>query len=193
MAPYLLLMLIVYGVALIPIFGPPVWIVLVVAKFRWDLNPVLLVSLGAVASASGRYTLARVSRHLERFVPKRAKRNLEAAHNFLDGHRGGIFALLAVFVVSPLPSGQLFVAAGLLRIQLWTLTAAYFVGRIVSYSLYVSAATVAEYSAGDVLDKMWGKPWMIGVQIVLAAFIIAIPFIPWKRTSSESTQEFPAA
>lgn len=191
MVPYLLLIAIVYLVALIPAFGPPVWIVLVVAKFRWDLNPVLLVSLGAITSASGRYTLARASRHLERFVPKRAKLNLEAAHRFLEGHSSGIFALLAVFVVSPLPSGQLFVAAGLLRMRLLTLTAAYFVGRVISYSLYVSAATVAEYSAGDILGKIWGKPWAIALQILLAAAIIAIPFIPWKQTTTEATQESP--
>lgn len=189
MVPYLILVVIVYGVALIPVFGPPVWIVLVVAKFRWDLNPVLLVSLGAIASCSGRYTLARASRHLERFVPKRAKQNLAAAHDFLESHRGGIFALLAVFVFSPLPSGQLFVAAGLLRMQLWTLTSAYFVGRIVSYSLYVSAATVAEYSTGDVLSKMWGKPWMIALQILFAAAIIALPFIPWKSSNRKITGE----
>jgi len=178
---YLLLMAIVFGVAVIPVFGPPVWIVLVVAKFRWNLNPVLLVGLGVVASTAGRSTLSRVARHLERFVPRRAKENLEAASNYIESHRGGIFALLAVFVVSPLPSGQLFVAAGILRIRMLPITLAYAAGRLVSYSLYVAGATVAQYSAGDVIGKMWGKPWMIVVQILLAAGVVALPFIPWSK------------
>jgi hypothetical protein len=46
-------------VSLIPMFGPPVWSVLVFAKFRWDLNPVLLVLIGATVSAFGRYAIAR--------------------------------------------------------------------------------------------------------------------------------------
>lgn len=175
---YLLLVVIVFGVSLIPVFGPPVWTVLVFAKFRWNLNPVALVAIGASVSAGGRYLIARGASMLQRFVPKRAQENLEAAHRLLQGHRRGIFALLAVFVVSPLPSGQLFIAAGLLRMQLWMVTTAYVFGRVVSYSLYVGAATVAEYSAGDILNKMWGEPWVVVIQIMLAIGIIALPFIP---------------
>lgn len=156
------------------------WSVLVFAKFRWDLNPVLLVLIGATVSAFGRYAIARGASKLQRYVPKRAQDNLEAAHALLQGHRRGIFALLAVFVISPLPSGQLFFAAGLLRMQLWLITTAYFFGRIVSYSLYVGAATVAEYSAGDILQKIWGEPWVIVLQVLLAVGIVALPFIPWK-------------
>jgi len=178
---YLLLALIVFGVSLIPMFGPPVWSVLVLAKFRWDLNPVLLVLIGATVSAFGRYAIARGTSKLQRYIPKRAQDNLEMAHALLQGHRKGIFALLAVFVISPLPSGQLFIAAGLLRMQLWFVTTAYFFGRIVSYSLYVGAATFAEYSAGDILNKMWGEPWVIALQVVLAVGIVALPFIPWEH------------
>jgi len=65
--------------------------------------------------------------------------------------------------------------------QLWLVTTAYFFGRIVSYSLYVGAATVAEYSAGDILNKMWGEPWVKVLQILLAVGIVALPFIPWQH------------
>ncbi|MCX6507971.1 MAG: hypothetical protein NTY27_02105 [Actinobacteria bacterium] len=191
MTTYLLLALIVFGVSLIPMFGPPVWSVLVLAKFRWDLNPVLLVLIGATVSAFGRYAIARGAYKLQRYVPKRAQDNLEAAHALLQGHRKGMFALLAVFVISPLPSGQLFIAAGLLRMQLWLVTTAYFFGRIISYSLYVGAATVAEYSAGDILNKMWGEPWVIALQVVLAVGIVALPFIPWQHAKHDASATKP--
>lgn len=181
MVPYLLLVAVVYGVALLPIFGPPVWIVLVVAKFRWDLNPVLLVALGAIAATAGRLTLARLSRHLTRWVPRRARENLDAAHEFLDSHERSILALLAVFIVSPLPSGQLWVAAGLLRMRLLPLGVAFFIGRTLSYAGYVTAATVAHYELGDILAKSWGKPWMIAIQVVFALLIVALPLLPWKK------------
>jgi len=183
---YLLLILVVYGVALLPIFGPPVWIVLVVAKFRWDLDPVLLVALGAVSATAGRLTLARLSRHATRWVPRRARENLEAAHEFLNSHEKGILALLAVFIVSPLPSGQLWVAAGLLRMRLLPLGVAFLIGRTISYTGYVTAATVAEYELGDIFAKVWGKPWMIAIQVVFALLIVALPLMPWKRKSDDS-------
>ena len=186
MLSYLLLIAVVYAVALLPIFGPPVWIVLVVAKVRWDLNPVLLVGLGAISATAGRLTLARVSRHLTRWVPRRAKENLEAAHEFLDSHEKGILALLAVFIVSPLPSGQLWVAAGLLKMRLLPLGVAFFIGRTISYAGYVTAATVAQYELGDILAKSWGKPWMIAVQVILALLIVALPLMPWKKGSGRS-------
>lgn len=186
MLPYLVLVAVVYAVALLPIFGPPVWIVLVVAKVRWDLNPVLLVCLGAIAATAGRLTLARMSRHLTRWVPRRAKENLEAAHEFLDSHEKGILALLAVFIVSPLPSGQLWVAAGLVKMRLLPLGVAFLIGRTISYSGYVTAATVAQYEIGDILAKSWGKPWMIAVQVVLAVLIVALPLMPWKRRNPPS-------
>jgi uncharacterized membrane protein YdjX (TVP38/TMEM64 family) len=183
---YLLLAAVVYGVALLPIFGPPVWVVLVVAKFRWDLDPVLLVVVGALAATAGRVTLARVSRHLTRWVPRRARENLEAAHEFLDSHEKGVFALLAVFVFSPLPSGQLWVAAGLVRMRLLPLAVAFLVGRAISYAGYVAAATVAEYEVGDVLAKVWGKPWMIALQVVFAVLIVALPLMPWKKAGPKT-------
>lgn len=178
---YFVLMVIVFGVALMPIFGPPVWIVLVVAKFRWDLDPFALVACGAIAATAGRLTLARVARHFTRWVPRRARENLDAVHHFLENHEKGIFALVALFVISPLPSGQLFVAAGLVHVRLLPLGIAFFIGRAVSYAGYVTAATVAEYQVGDVMAKAWGKPWMIALQVIFAVIILVLPLLPWRR------------
>ena len=43
-------------------------------------------------------------------------------------------------------SAQLFIAAGLLEVRLLPLTAAFFAGRLVSYSLYVGGASLAKHS-----------------------------------------------
>jgi uncharacterized membrane protein YdjX (TVP38/TMEM64 family) len=57
---------------------------------------------------------------------------------------------LALFALSPLPSAQLFVAAGLVDASLLPLTAAFFAGRIVGYTLYVTAASAAKASLGTI-------------------------------------------
>jgi hypothetical protein len=51
--------------------------------------------------------------------------------------RGGLIASFALFAVAPLPSAQLFEAVGLARVRLGGLFAAFFVGRLASYSIYV--------------------------------------------------------
>lgn len=48
---------------------------------------------------------------------------------------------MGLFALSPLPSAQLFVAAGLVDAPLVPLIAAFFAGRLVSYTIYVTAAS----------------------------------------------------
>ena len=97
------------------------------------------------------------------------------------------FALFCLFVVSPLPSAQLFVAAGLLDMPLGILTFAFFFGRLISYSLYVTAATLADKHLGDLLGNVFGSPWSIAIQSVMLVAVCLIPFVNWKRFSSGGT------
>jgi len=46
----LVLGLLVFGVNLLLALGPPTWSLLVYARLRWHLDPVLLVVLGAFAA-----------------------------------------------------------------------------------------------------------------------------------------------
>src|ERR1700753_2339103 len=101
---YLAAFAIVFGVNLLPAFGPPSWALLVVLKLNWDLNPVAVVALGAGAAGSGRYLLARLSHRLRGRLDPRRVHNLEAAKQYLTGHRVGAIAGIALFALSPLPS-----------------------------------------------------------------------------------------
>lgn len=73
--------------------------------------------------------------------------NLKAARTLLVGDRRRAAAGLGLFALSPLPSAQLFVAAGLLRVRLVPLTLAFFSGRLISYSLYVGGAEPIDHSS----------------------------------------------
>jgi membrane protein YqaA with SNARE-associated domain len=179
--PYLALFAVVFGINLLPAFGPPTWAVLVFTRLHWHLNPVALVIIGGVAATAGRYVLARVARHFKGRMPTRMKDNLEAAHTLIERRRVGAIALFGVFVVSPLPSAQLFMAAGLLDLPLGILTVAFFLGRLVSYSIYVAVATLADKQFGHVLSQVFGSPWSIAVQVVLLAAVCALPLVNWRR------------
>ena len=190
---YLVLFAIVFGVNLLPAFGPPTWTLLVFARITWHLQPVAIVVLGAVAAMSGRYVLARLARRFRHRLPARLVANLEAANELLFAKRGRAWAVLAVFVVSPLPSAQLFVAAGLLDVELVPLTLAFFVGRLVSYSFYVALATLADRQLGNVLGNLLGSPWSIAVQVLLLAGAAALPFVDWRRIAARSGRRTPPA
>lgn len=109
------------------------------------------VLFGALAAASGRLVLAMTSRRFRSRFSKQRLESLEAAEHALVGSRGKALAGLGLFALSPVPSAQLFVAAGLLSVPLVPLTAAFFAGRLVSYSLYVGAASAAKENFGSVL------------------------------------------
>jgi membrane protein YqaA with SNARE-associated domain len=178
---YLALFAIVFGINLLPAFGPPTWAVLVFARLHWHLNPIALVVLGAVAAMSGRYLLALGARHFRGRMPARMKDNLEAAQTLIERKRVGAVALFGLFVVSPLPSAQLFLAAGLLDLPLGLLTLAFFLGRLVSYSIYVSVATLADKQLGSVLGQLFGSPWAIALQVGLLAAVCLLPLVNWRR------------
>jgi membrane protein YqaA with SNARE-associated domain len=183
---YLVLFLTVFGINLLPAFGPPTWAVLVFARLHWHLNPVALVILGGVAATGGRYLLARGARRFKGHLGTRMTDNLAAAQTILERKKRGTITVLALFVVSPLPSAQLFVAAGLLDLPLGLLTIGFFLGRLVSYSIYVAAATIAEKQFGGVIGKVFGSPWSIALQVGLLALVCLLPLIDWKKFMDRS-------
>lgn len=175
---------VVFVVNLLPAFGPPTWAVLVFFRLNYDVPAVPLILLGALAAALGRLTLAMATRHFRGRLPAEKRKNLEAAQETLVGTRGRAFAGLSLFALSPIPSAQLFVAAGLLTVPLVPLTAAFFAGRLVSYAIYVTAASVAAASLGDVFQKAIASPLGIALQIVMLGLLVALYRVDWVRIAN---------
>jgi membrane protein YqaA with SNARE-associated domain len=170
----------VFAVNLLPAFGPPTWAVLVFFSVSYDLPPVPLVVGGALAAASGRLVLAwGAGRCRGRFSPERLE-SLAAAREILAGDRRRAAGGLALFALSPVPSAQLFVAAGLLAVSLLPLTAAFFAGRLVSYSLYVGGATLAADRLGDTFTGVFTSPAGIALQVAMLAGLVALLRVDWR-------------
>ena len=193
MSDWLLVVGAVFGINLLPAFGPPTWAVLVFFRLNSDLPAVPLVLLGALAAISGRLVLAEAARHLRgRFSPER-RENLQAAEELLVGSRAKAAAGLGLFALSPVPSAQLFVAAGLLTVPLVPLTVAFFAGRLVSYTLYVTAASAARDSLGQVLGDAIGSPLGIALQLAMLTGLVLLVRLDWaallarKRVESDSS------
>jgi hypothetical protein len=137
------------------------------------------VLIGALAAATGRIVLASVSRRFRDRLSDERLAHLAAARDAGAGGHKRAAAGLGLFALSPLPSAQLFVAAGLVAAPLVPLTAAFFAGRLVSYSLYVTAASAAEHSLGSIVTNSLTSPIGITVQVVMLAGIVALVRMDW--------------
>jgi membrane protein YqaA with SNARE-associated domain len=179
---WLLVLATIFGINLLPAFGPPTWAVLVFFRLNSDLPAVPLVLLGALAAASGRLVLAATTRRFRSRFSAERRENLEAAEEVLVGSRGKALAGLGLFALSPVPSAQLFIAAGLLTVPLVPLTVAFFAGRLVSYSIYVGAATAARDSLGSVLGDAFGSPLGIALQLAMLAGLVLLLRFDWAGT-----------
>jgi hypothetical protein len=66
-------------------------------------------------------------------------------------------------------------------VPLLPLTAAFFCGRLVSYSLYVGAASAAEDTVGEVVGRSLGSPLGIALQLVMLAGLVLLVRLDWTR------------
>lgn len=172
----------VFAINLLPAFGPPTWAVLVLFTVNGDYATWLLVLVGATAAASGRLVLAHATRRLGRYLPERRRANLKAAGDLLAQRRGRSIAFLALFAISPVPSAQLFEAAGLMSLRLLPLTGAFFVGRTVSYAIYATGAEAAsDTDTGQVLLSSLTSWWGVALQVAMLAGIVLLARVDWVR------------
>src|SRR6478735_3237435 len=165
---------VVFAVNLLPAFGPPTWAVLVFFSLQFDLPAVPLILFGALAAASGRFLLASGARRLRPRLSAARLAHLNHVQAEISANRVRAAAGLGLFALSPVPSGQLFVGAGLMTVALPPLTAAFFAGRLVSYSIYVGAATIAEKNLGDLALDALTSPLGLALQLLMLVALTAL-------------------
>ncbi|WP_067901029.1 hypothetical protein [Nocardia vaccinii] len=178
---YAVVVAVVFLVNLMPAFGPPTALVLVLFKLNWHLNPAVLVVAGALTAGGARFLLATATGRIRAHLSAHRLASLEAAKQYLTGHKARSLLGLALFTLSPLPSAQLFEAAGLMRIRLLPITAAFVAGRLVSYSLYIGASSVAERSLGAAFTNSLTSVPGVVVQVLLLVAVVLIARLDWTK------------
>lgn len=182
MIDYLLLFAIVLGVNLLPALGPPTWSIVALYGLNSNLSLPIIVVVAALAAALGRYALAHGFRLLRHHIPVRFKTNLEAAGKALEQRKRHSVLALGLFALSPLPSAQLFEAAGLTGVRLWPFTLAFFGGRLVSYSIYAATAKqMGSGSLGDSFRQQLTSPLGIGLQLLMIGLLVALAQVDWAK------------
>ena len=187
---YLILFAVVLGVNLLPAFGPPTWTVIVIYGLSTKMPLPALVLVGAAAAALGRFTLAHGFRLLRKRIPEKMKRNLQAAGEAVEKRERGSLVAMGLFALSPLPSAQLFEAAGLTGLRLVHFTAAFFAGRIVSYSIYAATAKgIEKTSMGGAFKHYLTSPVGIAIEVLMLGLLVMLARVDWqKRLGGKGSQ-----
>lgn len=188
MPSYLALVGVVFGANLLPAFGPPTWSLLVFFRLQSHIPAVPLVLIGALAAASGRLVLAFGSRRFRDRLSAERLESLAAARDALAGGRKRALVGLGLFALSPVPSSQLFIGAGLVAVPIVPLTAAFFTGRLISYSIYVTAASAVKHSLGSTIMSAFTSPLGIALQVVMLAALVALMRIDWAKLLTRRTE-----
>ena len=182
MTLYFLLFAIVLGVNLLPAFGPPTWSVIVIYGLSTKMPLPALVAISATAAALGRFVLAHAFRLLRNKVPEKMKRNLKAAGDAVEKRKRGALVAVGLFALSPLPSAQLFEAAGLTGVRLVHFTAAFFAGRVVSYSVYAATAKgIEKTNMGAAFKHYLTSPIAIGLEVLMLGLLVALTQVDWEK------------
>jgi uncharacterized membrane protein YdjX (TVP38/TMEM64 family) len=182
MTSLLILFAIVLGVNLMPAFGPPTWTIIVLFGLNSHMPVPAVGLIGAFAAATGRFLFAHGTRWLRGRTSEKTQRNLEAARQALERNKGRGILALGLFALSPLPSAQLFEAAGLTGVRLLPFTLAFFAGRLVSYSIYAGGAKAVQHATlADSFRESISSPLGIGLQVLMLAALVALTKINWSN------------
>ena len=175
------LIAVAFGAALMPVFGPPGWAIVVWFRTTTSLHAGAIVGLAAVSGVTGRFVLATTVRWIGTRLPLQRLRRLRVAARWLARRPRAGLAEAVIFSFAPLPSGYLFTAAGLVRLPLAIPLASHLVGRVVTYSFYVAGATALAPKVRALIDQGPVSPATVAVQAAVLVGIVLLLRVDWLR------------
>ncbi|MCL4384514.1 hypothetical protein M1116_03600 [Patescibacteria group bacterium] len=179
---------IVFVLNLFPAFMPPTWMVLAFFYVRDDLTLVPTVLVGAGCAALGRFTLAwATNRYFKPLLSPQKQKSLYQVGKLINQKRSITLPLLMLFYAfSPIPSNQFFIAAGLVGADLPFIAFSFFLGRLLSYSFWVTVADHAVSNLDDIFIRHLRNPETYFMEII--SFIVLYIVIHFLINRALNTQ-----
>ena len=127
---YILVFIAALAVDLIPFFGPPAWTVMVFLQVRYGLDIWLVLIVGVVGSAIGRYLYSLYIPYFSsRLLKEQKNEDMIYIGSHLNENNWKVQVFVLLYTVLPLPSTPLFTAAGISRINTLAIIPAFLVGK----------------------------------------------------------------
>ncbi len=154
-----------------PGFMPPTWTILAFFYISNHQALVPTVIIGALAAVSGRIVLAKISeRFIRPILPKRIQQNFEGLAKLLHKNDKLTIPIVILYAFLPIPSNHIFIAEGLSGFHIKIVAFSFFVGRLISYTFWISVAKKIVVSQ----DSLY-------LEIAGFVILILISFIPWGK------------
>ena len=172
-------------VDIIPLIGPPAWLVMVFFQIRYDLDIWLVLITGVTGSAIGRYLYsAYVYYFANRFIKPQKNEELQFIGNKLSGNGWKIYTFVFLYTLMPLPSTPLFTAAGVARIKIIYLIPSFYAGKFISDSIMVFAGDYAAHNVDNIFEGILSWHSLLGAALGLIVMCLFL-FINWRKLMEE--------
>lgn len=179
---YVVLGVFVLGMNMIPAFMPPTWTILVFFYLSYHLLPLPVIIIGAVATTLGRISLYFFARtHILRFLPKQSQDNMAALGKFFYAKKKITIPAILMYAFLPIPSNQIYIAAGLAKIDIRIIASIFLVGRFISYSSWIATAHIASTSLESIFKNYYSHSNFFIAELVGFGIIYLISRVGWKK------------
>lgn len=189
-ADYLVLGLLVLGINVVPAFMPPTWMILTFYYLRYNLDLIPVVLVGASCATAGRIILTVLSRYyLRPIFPKGTKENLDSLGAFLSKKQQLTATIVLTYAFLPIPSNQVFITAGLARVNISIIAFSFFMGRMISYTVWVSLASRVSDNLESLLASHYTKINSFILEVLSLVLMVIVINIGWKRVLKRISKE----
>jgi hypothetical protein len=178
---YFAAMGVVLAVNAVPAFMPATWMVLAFFRIKFGLPLLALAIGGSIVSAVGRWALAKGSALYSRRFMQKQESDLLVLGEFLDDHRQHVGLTTFAYTLTPLPSNNLFIAAGMVGIQLTWVFVGFLSGRLIANTILVWTTDKAFRHFEDVLKTGFNSWEAIVFQSLSVGSIVLLAFVPWAK------------
>ena len=164
-----------------PAFMPSTWMVMAFFYIKFDLPLLVLTVGGAFASAAGRMLLARASTAFTRRFAGEKSSDLRDLGGFLDGHRTYVGPAVFAYSLSPLPTNNLFIAAGMTGVDMTAVVTGFVAARVLANTFWVWTTHKAFENLGELFTGVFSGPAGVAIEVAGVVSIVLLFKVPWAR------------
>jgi hypothetical protein len=170
----------VFLINLSPGFMPSSWMVLAFFYIKFDLPLIPLALTGAIVSGFGRYFLAKGSGLVTTTLFKRKEQDLRKLGEYLESRNKLVAGFVFLYSLLPLPTNNLFLAAGMTRINLASVLAGFWAARLPADLFWIWTTNATFRNLEDVFGRSTNF-LAIGLQFGAVLSVAALYFVPWGK------------
>jgi hypothetical protein len=160
---------------------PSTWMVLAFFYIKFDLPLLLLTIPGAIVSGLGRLLLAKGSTLFKRHLLKDQEANLQDLGGFLEERRNYVGLAVFLYALSPLPTNNLFIAAGMTEVGMTRVLVGFCCARVLANTFWVWATQRVFESLGGLFQATFGSWPALVLQLTSLSSIVLLYKLPWAR------------